>query len=676
MSRESRFAAIADEIVKAEKKLGSDGEPLLVRPSDSTKDILSMPLKVIREKYKERYRAFKKLVRSGEKGISEEEQEEMRNWLQALNSLDKYIENHRTEGSELRDRQATVFEDVRDFIEKGGKDGFMKLPTGIGKTVLFTKLIESLNVKTLVVVPTIGLVHQTQDRIKEFGEEIDTGAVYGKAKEYDRDVTIITYASLVRQIEEGKLNPNDYYCLILDECQEGESDRRKAAIDQFEHITLRFSATPIETQEYSEEIHSMTIREGVEEGLLASVKNYVARTEVDLSDVRVKGSGEYDDEDLQKAVNLESRNEATVKLYQQLGEQKQALVFCAGVAHAQDMAEKFTSEGVSAMAIWGDMQGGSDEIERIKAAHAKKEFQVLCSDKLIVTGHDDPFIEVVINAKPIMTSEKDVIQRAGRGLRLDPDNPDKQAKIIDIVDSHAEETGRVPIVFGEVIDAAELNATPRSRSSQNVSGPPEPPVRIEIEGLKIYTEPREILELIQKNKKERSGVKEKTEFLSYQNLQTEVRKAGIQSLRSYQKKYKKQDGWPFDPQRVYKSSGWTNWPEFLGTGFLPLHDLQAEVRKARIKSSIEYRNEQKNHVNWPSDPNATYKDSGWTNWPEFLGTGFLSLRNLQEKVRRTKIKSRRQYKEEQKKHDDWPSNPNTTYKDSGWTNWDDFLGKS
>ncbi|KKQ30116.1 MAG: hypothetical protein US45_C0049G0001, partial [Candidatus Nomurabacteria bacterium GW2011_GWA1_37_20] len=26
-----------------------------------------------------------------------------------------------------------------------------------------------------------------------------------------------------------------------------------------------------------------------------------------------------------------------------------------------------------------------------------------------------------------------------------------------------------------------------------------------------------------------------------------------------------------------------------------------------------------NHTNWPAAPNRTYKDRGWTSWPELVG---------------------------------------------------------
>ena len=231
---------------------------------------------------------------------------EMQKWLKGLNALDTYIAAHKTGETEiLRERQIPIFEDLRDYIEKGGKAGYVKLPTGVGKTVLFTELIEALDFKTLIVVPTTPLVEQTEERLEEFAPDLDVGKVYGYAKEHGRQVTIITYDSFVSQVRDGKINPDDYDCLILDEAHTALSEKRIDTVQQFKNtLQLGFTATPRYSEKKKvenllpDEIHSMTIREAVEEGLLCSFSALVARTEVDLSKVSLTSTGEYDEQQL------------------------------------------------------------------------------------------------------------------------------------------------------------------------------------------------------------------------------------------------------------------------------------------------------------------------------------------------------------------------------------------
>jgi ATP-dependent Clp protease ATP-binding subunit ClpC len=108
-----------------------------------------MSLDDIKNTWPYRYEMYLRMVREmkqsrneessdGDSQMSEEELSEMKKWLTALNSLDTYITKHKEGNSEvtLRERQLTVFEDIRKFLEHGGTEGYVKLPTGVGKTEL------------------------------------------------------------------------------------------------------------------------------------------------------------------------------------------------------------------------------------------------------------------------------------------------------------------------------------------------------------------------------------------------------------------------------------------------------------------------------------------------------------------------------------------------------------
>ncbi len=162
----------------------------------------------IQEKYAVRYEAYLAALRAERNGIKDEEvTQKSKEYVTALNNLAQFVEGHGEGELDARgERQSSVFKDLQSFLEEGKTSGYVKLPTGVGKTVIFAKLIESLGLKALVVVPTKTLVTQTGERFEQF-TDIEFGKLYSQQKDYNSPVTITTYASLVANVKNGLLTP-------------------------------------------------------------------------------------------------------------------------------------------------------------------------------------------------------------------------------------------------------------------------------------------------------------------------------------------------------------------------------------------------------------------------------------------------------------------------------------
>jgi superfamily II DNA or RNA helicase len=77
-----------------------------------------------------------------------------------------------------------------------GAQGVVVLPTGAGKTVLALTAVDRLRLRTLIVVPTIELLHQWRSAVIErLGVAASHVGVIGDGKRELRPITIITYAS-------------------------------------------------------------------------------------------------------------------------------------------------------------------------------------------------------------------------------------------------------------------------------------------------------------------------------------------------------------------------------------------------------------------------------------------------------------------------------------------------
>ncbi len=488
------------------------GQSLLPPSLDNDKakgEILSADQDLIWMPFQRRWEIYRKIINIERTGrdLTEEEREKFSHWLTALNNLDDYITAHKTDEEKrvLYDRQFTVFEELREFLEDGGSAGYVRLPTGVGKTVLFVKLAEATGLRTLAVTPTKILVDQTGKKFEEFAPDLSVGKVYSYEKNYGRQVTITTYQSFLKGVGDGSINPKDYDLLILDEAHKSLTKKRMEAVNQFDNaIRVGFTATT----KYSETkkvdnllrtiIHTMTIREAVTEELMSPFYIYIAKTDVDLSEVRITRSSDANDRDLDRAVNITSRNQGAVEVYRQLFDGQKAIVYCVSVEHAQKVAELFREKGIVADTIHGYQN--KNEQRQVIEAYRNGEISVVCNADILIEGFDEPTSTVCINLRPT-SSPLLAEQRAGRVLRIDPNNPGKHAYIVDFIDEF-ENANFIPVSLAQIIEGAhvyrEAHDLPDGYKSTGWGTPHYP--WLEIEGLKVITDVEEIMRMVNEMK--------------------------------------------------------------------------------------------------------------------------------------------------------------------------------
>lgn len=473
-----------------------------ILPSQMEEDILKIDVEEIREKYGARYQAYLKTLRETASGQSADAFEHGRrsNFIKALNNLDDYIRKDKSHGelATLRGTQINVFQDLRDFLEDGGTEGYIKLPTGTGKTVIFSEFIEATALKTLIVVPTKILVGQTEQKLEEFTEDIDVGKIYSEAKQHGHQVTITTYDSFTKGVENGTIKPEDFQMLILDEAHRALSQKRSDALKKFDnHIKIGFTATPRYSDDkhvvniLNTEIHNMSIREAVEEAMLCTFSVIVAETETDISNVKIAG-GEYSEAELTQAINKESRNKAAVSLYQSQFAGETAVAYCCGVSHATALAEEFNSAGVSAAVVFGNQS--PTEQKEIMRKYAIGEILVLCNADLLIEGFDEPRASVCFNLRPTL-SPVVAEQRGGRVLRLDKNRPGKFAKIVEFIDRNSNAKNS-PVTFVQIAESARIDYMARVGLSANPLVEASLAQSLVVSGLNVIVDPKEVMRIV------------------------------------------------------------------------------------------------------------------------------------------------------------------------------------
>ena len=154
---------------------------------------------------------------------------------------------------------------------------------------------------------------------------------------------------------------------------------------------------------------------------------------------------------------------------------------------------------------------------------------------------------------------------------------------------------------------------------------------------------------------------------------------------------------PKYPYESFLNSGWISWGDFLGTN-RNQDNIQAKNyisyidAKLWIKENLDIgtllkwkENVSNDNIPYfiPNRPERFYKNRGWINWGDFLGTGrisnqnkkliYLSYNECKKYTIKNNISSLNQWKKS-KLPDNIPSHPHIIFKDKGWSTWGDFFG--
>jgi len=190
--------------------------------------------------------------------------------------------------------------------------------------------------------------------------------------------------------------------------------------------------------------------------------------------------------------------------------------------------------------------------------------------------------------------------------------------------------------------------------------------------------------------------KQNRDFLPFEEARKFVRNLNLNGKTDWKKWSKSSRPYniPESPHKTYKNSGWINWGDFLGTGTIATYNRKYRsfeearnfARKLKLSSKAAWQKWSKSGNrpnNIPSNPNITYKDSGWVSWGNFLGNknirrnnDFCSFEEARTFACKLKLSGKAAWQKWIKSGNrpDMPSTPDAVYKNSGWVSWGDFLG--
>ncbi len=285
----------------------------------------------------------------------------------------------------LRPYQETCVERVLDAYQctpKGGR-ALLVLPTGGGKTLVFAEIARRLGLNTLIIAHRQELLQQAADKFRMIDPTAIIGQVGAGRHEWGAPITVASVQTISRPEHLKALARFGYDLVVIDECHHSAASGYQAVLDALpDAFVLGVTATPDRLDKQSIEhifgapIFSASIIDMIEQGYLSNLRAIAIPTTTSLDGLHTQ-DGDFKLDELEVAVDTPDRNERIVNAYLKHCNGRQGLCFAVTVAHAEHLAETFTTLGVPASVVSGETP--PEERKRILHDYERGALQVLCN---------------------------------------------------------------------------------------------------------------------------------------------------------------------------------------------------------------------------------------------------------------------------------------------------------
>lgn len=321
----------------------------------------------------------------------------------------------------------------------------LQLPTGAGKTVVFTKLIRQAREErgfgtALVLAHRDELVQQAADKLRHDDPELRVGICKAKDNEVtDVDVIVGSVQTLCRQKRLAQLPEIDL--VIVDEAHHAVAAsyvKILKAIGCYREggpWLLGVSATLERNDDkrlievFDEVAHQVDILDLVPDFLVEPKAKAVGVQDFDLTGVRIQ-AGDLADKDLAAALDKSEAYGVVAAAYREHAAGRSGIVFTPNIATAERMAEVLSEWEIDAEAITSRTH--PDERKAILARYQSGATQVITNCAVLTEGFDAPHTSCVVIARPTK-SRTLYSQMVGRGLRLSPETAKTDCLVLDLV---------------------------------------------------------------------------------------------------------------------------------------------------------------------------------------------------------------------------------------------------
>jgi DNA repair protein RadD len=333
----------------------------------------------------------------------------------------------------LRPYQQEAVANIRQAFSERHRSVLFVLPTGGGKTVLFSHITEQAAARgnrVCILVHRAELLRQASASLTAMG--VPHGLVAANhSMDLSRRVQVVSVQTLARRLH---LFPQQFFqLLVVDEAHHSNAGTWAKVLGHFSSAcVLGVTATPCRGdgrglgEWYSAMVEGPSSQWLTDNGYLAQAKVYAPPIGFDARQVRTR-MGDFDLNQASEQLQARQAMGDCLAHYRQHLDGQTAIAFCCSIAHAEGVAELFNSNGVAAASIDGTMDATNRE--QLLADLAIGRIRVLTSCALIGEGVDVPSVSGCILLRPTQSVSLH-LQMIGRCLRP---QDGKQAVVLDHV---------------------------------------------------------------------------------------------------------------------------------------------------------------------------------------------------------------------------------------------------
>ena len=276
----------------------------------------------------------------------------------------------------LRDYQIDSVAQVGAAFREGSKRVILCLPTGAGKTVIFSDIAAKAASKG----KRVGIVTHRRELLSQAGRL--------------NSCDILMVETLNNRIKKG-LDLGQYDLLVIDEAHIGNF---RKVLDKFNGFVIGATATPLSNPPLKDQYNAIVCPIGIEQLIadrwLATPHTY-AMHPVDTSTLQT-ARGEFTEASLDDAFNRPKVYEGVVKEFCSKWRDKKAIVFCVNISATDNTADEFSKQ-LGPDRVFAVHSGQDPKIRpAIIQAFMESTNGILVNCGIATTGFDCPDIEVVV----------------------------------------------------------------------------------------------------------------------------------------------------------------------------------------------------------------------------------------------------------------------------------------